>query len=239
MIHGLKSSGFPPALRAWAWLGCFCLATATGSAAELLKNNDFSKGLEGWTFSQQEGKADAVVVPEGPNNTPSVKVTVAKTAEKPGRISLRQSPFPVRGKQAYILSLSAKANGQNPVMTVSVTQSRSPNEELGLAKSEKLTAEWKQYEFPFVCKKDEERALLVLLNVGLQTGDFWIANVSLREKGAENAGNDKHEGNPSPAPKTEAETAGFEDLIKNVDFSKGMEGGLSIAAAAPREIHPL
>jgi beta-galactosidase len=150
---------------------------------ELLRNNDFAQGLEGW-FQEQHGSAKAKfeVTDEVPNPlrglARSVRIEVTQVGEEGWHVQFNQRGISVKAGVTYVLSFWAKAQRPSTI-TVTIQQAGPPYSGLGLWERVKLGTEWQLFRFRFTATKDEGNARLNFSDLARQATTYWIAFPSL------------------------------------------------------------
>jgi hypothetical protein len=150
---------------------------------ELLRNNDFAQGLEGW-FQEQHGSAKAKfeVTDEVPNPlrglARSVRIEVTQVGEEGWHVQFNQRGISVKAGVTYVLSFWAKAQRPSTI-TVTIQQAGPPYSGLGLWERVKLGTEWQLFRFRFTATKDEGNARLNFSDLARQATTCWIAFPSL------------------------------------------------------------
>jgi hypothetical protein len=168
------------------------LAEAWGRTAEplgrrMLKNADFSDGLQGWYLEQPHGAratgANTGDVPPALEGTTSMRITVTRPAESGWPVRLQQARLPVEQDRSYTVSFWAKAD--EPVrMRVGIEEAHPPWHRLALPARAELTEKWQPFRFVFTTGATDDNARLIF-DEYRPAGSFHLAGLSMREGGVE------------------------------------------------------
>ncbi len=150
---------------------------------ELLRNNDFSQGLNEWSTEQHgNAKAKFEVIDEVPEPlrdlARAVRIEVVQPSDTGWHVQFNQRSISVKAGATYLLSFWAKAGRPCPI-TVSIQRAGGDYAGLGLWESVRLTTKWRLFRFRFVATKDEENARLNFSDLARQANVYWIALPSL------------------------------------------------------------
>jgi hypothetical protein len=166
--------------------------------AELI-NADFEKWKEHWLLEQNGGaKAETRILQlDGKSNSlpgraanaanqnsetiSGLQVNVSQPGAESWHVQFSQSPLKVEEGKTYTVSLLAKAN-KSRQLSVNLSQTHEPWKVLASATAY-LTTSWQQFRFTLTPNTTDERARLSFTNLGLETGDSFFADISLRRGG--------------------------------------------------------
>lgn len=157
---------------------------------ELLRNTDFSQGLQGWVLERHQGaEATATItddippIPDPKSQTPkSICITVTKLGTQTWHVQFNQPGIKVQAERPYTLSFWSKAD-KPCIISVSVGQAHEPWRSLGFITSVKLTTEWQKFRFSFNLAQSDENARVLFSNLGQHIGSYWLAGISFRPGG--------------------------------------------------------
>lgn len=150
---------------------------------ELLRNNDWSKGTEGWVLERHGGaEAEMAIVPEGPQGASAVRIQVRRLGTAAWHVQFNQPGLRVEADRPYTLTFWAKADAPGEV-SVSVGQAHEPWQHLGFSTSVRLTSEWQPFRFTFLLNQGDANARVHFSNLGQRTGTYWLAGISFRPGG--------------------------------------------------------
>ena len=137
--------------RAWS-------AGEQSPGQEMITNADLGLGLEGWVLERQPGaEATAALSEEAPAALPharSVCVTVAKPGIQSWHIRFEQPGRKVEANRAYTLSFWAKSERAGAT-NLSLEQTHSPWQNLGMSCQAPLTPEWKPFRFTSIALQSD------------------------------------------------------------------------------------
>jgi hypothetical protein len=124
----------------------------------MITNADLGLGLEGWVLERQPGaEATAALSEEAPAALPharSVCVTVAKPGIQSWHIRFEQPGRKVEANRAYTLSFWAKSERAGAT-NLSLEQTHSPWQNLGMSCQAPLTPEWKPFRFTSIALQSD------------------------------------------------------------------------------------
>lgn len=169
---------------------------------ELLGNNTFAKGLEGWVLEQHAGaQAEIETVLEPAPQLQGirlVRITVKKRGTQGWHIQFHQPGLNVEPERPYTVSFWAKSE-QPCTISVGISQAHEPWQNLGFSTDVKLTQEWREYRFTFMLSRGDKNARLIFSNLGTQETTYWFGLPSLRLGGVVGlAANERLEDNSIP-----------------------------------------
>lgn len=111
---------------------------------ELIKNGNFSSGIEGWYVESTEGaKASAAAVGDG-----AVRWTSTASGRVPWSLQFYQAGLHLDEKASYRLTFKARSQDKS-TLSISAMNSAAPWAQLGLSENVTLTPEWQEYRFDF------------------------------------------------------------------------------------------
>lgn len=139
----------------------------------LIKNGDFSKGEENWTFGAWENAKAKGEVSDG-----VFKITIQQGGGENWHIQLLQGGIKLNKEVKYVLSFMAWAQSATS-MTVSVGMNGEPYTPYMNEKNVSLTTEKKKYSFTFTMKENSTTDARVAFNCGKSTSTISIDDVSL------------------------------------------------------------
>lgn len=146
--------------------------------AQLLKNGDFSAGIESWGGGTEHGNAVAVeATRDASSNKPCVKVTIKNVDGTPWHIMLTQRPLKLQKDKKYRVAFRARAEDPRR-LPVEVCHS-APYRGYGSARFE-VGTEWRDCQFTFIAPEDDADVRLSF-QFGGATGTAWISDVILHE----------------------------------------------------------
>lgn len=156
-----------------AWQG-----GARDPGTQLLRNGDFSAGVDGWDLSRQKTVAATLeVAKDPPGGKRSAKVTVTKADETPWHVMLTQRPLKLQKGLKYRAAFRARASAPRP-LAAEVCHS-SPYRGYGSARFH-AGPEWQDYQFTFTAPEDDDQVRLSF-QLGQSAGTVWIGDVILHE----------------------------------------------------------
>jgi len=152
---------------------------------EILKNADFSQGLDNWVLEQHGGTR---AIPELTNEAPpsftgkSLSIKVEKGSDVRWYVQFHQPNLKVEANKPYTVSFWAKADREREI-TLVVSQAHEPWENLGFAVSLNLDENWKRFSFTFQLRQGDENARLCFTSLSQEGATFHLAGISLRPGG--------------------------------------------------------
>jgi len=149
---------------------------------EMLKNADFSGGLEGWSLEQVAPAAgSAEKTNDAPGGRSAVRIRVRTTSETGWHVQLIQSGLALEAGRTYTLRFLARADAPR---TVSVHAMQAHQPWRGFWGSEvRLSTEWRPFRFLFTPKEGDENSRIGFTGLALARGTCEFAEVSLRPGG--------------------------------------------------------
>ncbi len=152
---------------------------------ELLRNSDFSQGLQHWVLEQHGGAQASVEVEWRPTDKPLrvVRLTVIKPGREGWHVQFNQPGIKVQVDKPYTLRFWARA--ERPVtINVGIGQAHEPWRSLGFDTDVRLEKEWREYRFTFLLAEGDENARVNFSGLGRQDGlTVWLGGISLRPGG--------------------------------------------------------
>lgn len=164
--------------------------------AELIKT-DFGDWKDHWYLEQNGGaKADARTVPLDPQSLPAkttnpdnenaetisaLKVSVSQPGKEAWHVQFSQSPLKVDEGKTYTVSFFAKADKPRK-LSVNISQAHEPWKVLA-SSSVELSTSWQQFRFALNANGSDDKARLSFSNLGLETGETFFTDISLRRGG--------------------------------------------------------
>ena len=191
LIHawlGNELDGLPPVFagnlqRQWnAWLqrryGTTAkLRTAWQVQAEPVGAELLAADSRRWVLERHEGAAATLRVADA-----TTQITVTQPGRAAWHVQYHQPGLNVTNGRAYTVSFRAKADRAAEI-NVNLGQANQPWSGLGFSAPVRLTPEWQTFRFTFVATATEANARLCFSNLARQTGDYGLADVSLRPGG--------------------------------------------------------
>jgi len=158
---------------------------ATPLGEEMVRNGDFTAGVEPWSLEvHPPAQATQRVVPEGPEGTPALRIDVTTPADPSWYVQVHQQPIPFVAGQPYTLTLWLRADPPREISLNNHT-TREPWHPLGFTATAQVTSEWQPFTFQFRAREDYEAARLGLSGLASQAGTVWLAKVSLKPGGVQ------------------------------------------------------
>ncbi|MCX7726664.1 MAG: carbohydrate binding domain-containing protein [Chitinispirillaceae bacterium] len=142
------------------------------SIENLIKNGDFSKEQENWTFGAWNNAKATGTVSEG-----AFKISVQQGGSENWHIQLLQAGIKLTKDVKYVLTFTAWAQSATS-MTVSIEMNADPYTPYMTEKNVSLTTEKKRYSYSFTMKETTTDARLAF-NCGKSTSAVFIDDVSL------------------------------------------------------------
>lgn len=162
-----------------------------------LVNSDLTKWKEHWFLEQNSGakaegqtlQIEAKSLPKKAGNTDTgnsetvsaLQLNVSQPGAESWHVQFSQSPLKLEEGKTYTVSFFAKADKPRKV-SVNLSQAHEPWKVLA-SSTEQLTTSWQQFHFPLVVNAADDKARLSFSNLGLETGDTFFADISLRRGG--------------------------------------------------------
>jgi len=159
----------------------------SANGANLVKNGDFSNGLNDWTLNTYEkSQATSNVA----NNAVTINITKLPDPSdedntvKVYNLQLVQASLPLLKGNTYVLSFAASAAAPR-VIGVMCQKATSPWTGYFGEDSVKLTAAKDTFEYEFEMKSDNDNEARIGFNLGQSLSSVTISNVSVKFKGSD------------------------------------------------------
>lgn len=152
---------------------------------EILRNADFSQGLDNWVLEQHGGTR---AIPEFTSDTPpsfpgkSLSLKIEKGSETRWYVQFHQPALKLEANKPYTVSFWAKADRKREI-TLVVSQAHQPWENLGFSTSISLDETWKHFSYTFQLRQGDPDARLCFTSLAQEGAVFWLAGISLRPGG--------------------------------------------------------
>ena len=144
---------------------------------ELLINSDFSDGTKGWSFqtgSSSEGKLEI--------SENALQVTTTKQGQNSWDLQLHQLGLTLENGAPYTLTFRVKSDDERDINT-GVRLQKEPWRFLGLQKTIRLKPQWQEFSFVFQAQGAEPGLTRLEFEFRNQIGQFWFADISLKQGG--------------------------------------------------------
>lgn len=150
---------------------------------EMLRNPNFTDGLQGWVVEQYgEARLQAEVLPTGYNGKPCVRLRTTQVSPTSWHGQFNQPQLRLRADQMYTLRFAARASRPRTI-GVSLMQAHEPWEGLGFSQDLALDTEWRVFEFTFTLPRGDENARVSFDRLAIELGEVELADLSLRTGG--------------------------------------------------------
>ncbi|MDR3688760.1 MAG: carbohydrate binding domain-containing protein [Fimbriimonas sp.] len=150
---------------------------------ERLINGDFAMGELGWQF-EVNGNAHgtASVEREGPDGTPSLKVTVQEISESDAwHLQVAQKGINFTKGNSYVMSFWGRADS-NVQIKLNFQQDHEPGEHHAAQQEIRLNSTWQKFEYDFVGPYDDSEMKVQFTDLATKIGQtYWFSNCSLLE----------------------------------------------------------
>jgi hypothetical protein len=172
---------------------------------EMIINGDFSNYDLDWVvyFSDALGDYDAT--------SQEMYIYIETPGTDPWSVQLLQSAFPIEQGTEYYISFDARAESPRDI-DVTISQAYDPYTTYSDTFTFTLSTEMQRYYADFTMSYPTDPSCRIEFNMGLDTSDVWLDNISL-------APNPATTSTPSPEPSPTPEG----ELIYNGDFYSGSE----------------
>lgn len=152
--------------------------------AEMLVNADFGQAAQAWQLeAPRPAEATVRVVPQGPSDgMRSLQAELTRPGTESWHFQLNQPRLTLRAGQLYTFSFWAKSDPPRSVQ-VDARLAREPWTHLGLNRSVKLSAQWRQFTLPFRATGGQPDSCRVGWVFGNDLGRVWLSGVSLNPGG--------------------------------------------------------
>jgi hypothetical protein len=153
--------------------------------AELLKNGDFSHGLDEWRLELNHGAEGTMKLEEDAPAELAGSRSVRISVSKPDGMGwpVRFEEFGLKTQQGRHMTVTFWAKAPKPcTISVGIEQAHEPWHQLAVPVPADLTEEWTRYSIVFGANATDEGARLIFDN-RFTSGAFSLAGISLREGG--------------------------------------------------------
>ncbi len=152
---------------------------------EILRNADFSQGLENWVLEQHgEARATANFTSDVPASFKgrSLSLKIEKGSDTRWHVQFHQPGLNLQAGKPYTVSFWGKADRKREV-TLVVSQAHQPWENLGFAVSPTLNETWEHFSYTFQLRQGDPDARLCFTSLAQEGATFWLTGISLRPGG--------------------------------------------------------
>jgi len=150
----------------------------SANGANLVKNGDFSKGLDDWTLNQwQDSKATANVS----DNAVTITINTLPSDGAVYNLQLVQASLPLLTGNTYVLSFEASAVSER-VIGIMCQKAVDPWTTYFGEDSVKLTTAKQTFEYEFKMTEPDDNEARIGFNIGQSTQSITISNVSVKFK---------------------------------------------------------
>lgn len=149
---------------------------------ELLTNGTFAKGGEGWIGESPD------VMPAAPaEGAPGLHIRCLRPGKVAWTMQLHQIGLDLEDGKPYTFRFRMRSAKPAKVQVVARLDHADPDsgryEVVGLNRNFMAKAEWQDYSFTFLARKPSPRGNRIGFTFPNQTGEFWLADASLKAGG--------------------------------------------------------
>lgn len=152
---------------------------------ELLRNADFSQGLDNWVLEQH---GDTKAITDFSTDVPSslsgkaLNIKVEKGSDVRWFIQFHQPGLNLKAGKPYTVTFWAKSEKPREI-TLVVSQAHEPWENLGFSTTIRLNENWQRFSYTFQLREGDSDARLCFTSLAQEGAVFSLAGLSLRPGG--------------------------------------------------------
>ncbi len=145
---------------------------AREAGREMLRNGDFSNGLEAWFVEQHEGAAA-----KGSIVDHALRIDISQPGSERWHVQFFQSGLALKAGVSYSLSFRARASSPRSV-TALASQADEPWKQFA-SKTVEVGTDWRDYTFALAVTSDDTNARVGITSLGLDPGWVEFSSFSL------------------------------------------------------------
>ena len=146
---------------------------AKPAGLEMLKNGNFSKGLDDWFVEKHEGAKATESVEKG-----VLKIAVAAAAKEGWHVQFNQSPLVLAANETYAVTFRAKSDAKHSIF-VALGQAHDPWKVIA-SESVTLSPEWQTFTVMLKADAADDKTRFGISGLGSAAGRYEFADFSLR-----------------------------------------------------------
>ncbi|MCX7872335.1 MAG: carbohydrate binding domain-containing protein [Verrucomicrobiae bacterium] len=158
--------------------------------AEMLRNENFEKALDGWNIEQHStAKASWKVYEDAAlknrlksGTVNALEIQVGSVGTESWHIQLNQSRLSFEDGKPYTIRFWAKADSPRQI-SISASQAHDPWQNMGLSANARIGTNWAEYEFSFIASMTDNQSRINFSNFGSAGSKICFANISLKPGG--------------------------------------------------------
>ncbi|MGQ9596271.1 MAG: carbohydrate binding domain-containing protein [Thermoproteota archaeon] len=147
--------------------------------AEVLKNNCFESGLEGWMVEVHDGARASSRIFVGPESSNALEIKVLELGSANWHVQFNQPGLGIKEGENYLVRFKARADGTARI-TVGFVQAHEPWSLLSKRVEVSLTPEWKDYEIALVIWESDDNARFDVSGLGANKATYQFSCFSVK-----------------------------------------------------------